>query len=281
METDNIIAFMGVAGANADLACRQKQPYMNTLALPSFDDVFEAVAEGRAKFGMLPIENSQAGRVAEIHNLLPRTDLHIIGEHIQRIEHHLMGVKGADINNIQYIYSHPQALMQCRDNLRKFNAQLHPHSNTAVAASDVAKWNDPTKVAIASDLAAELYGLEILQRNIEDASDNVTVFVVIAREPSDPEPNDGLTLTSLLFELRNIPSALYKAIGGFATNGVNLIKLESYIRGGGSVESQFFVTFEGHPSSPNVQRALEELGFYSRKVKVLGVYLADKKRYKQ
>lgn len=277
--SSNIIAFMGVAGANADLACRQMQPYMNTLALPSFDDVFEAVADGRAKFGMLPIENSQAGRVAEIHNLLPRTDLHIVGEHIQRIEHHLVGLKGANAADVQHVYSHPQALMQCRANLRKLNAELHPHSNTAVAASDVAKWLDPTKAAIASELAAELYSLDILQRNIEDAADNVTVFVMIAREPADPEPEDGVTLTSLLFELRNIPSALYKAIGGFATNGVNLIKLESYIRGGGSVESQFFVTFEGHPQSANVQRSLDELGFYSKKVKVLGVYLADKKRH--
>ncbi len=279
MTTENIIAFMGVAGANADLACRQKEPYMNTLALPSFDDVFEAVSEGRARLGMLPIENSQAGRVAEIHNLLPATDLHIVGEHIQRIEHHLVGIKGANIADIKHIYSHPQALMQCRNSLRKINAELHPHSNTAVAASDVASWSDPTKAAIASELAAELYGLEILQRNIEDAADNVTVFVVISREPADPEPEDGMTLTSLLFELRNIPAALYKAIGGFATNGVNLIKLESYIRGGGSVESQFFVTFEGHPSSLAVQRSLDELGFYSKKVKVLGVYLADAQRY--
>jgi prephenate dehydratase len=276
---DNTIAFMGVAGANADLACRQREPYMDTLAVPSFDDVFEAVMDGRARLGMIPIENSQAGRVAEIHNLLPRTNLHIVGEHIQRIEHHLLGVKGASLENIQHIYSHPQALMQCRQHLRAWNAELHPHSNTAVAAADIAAWADPTKAAIASDLAAELYGLEILKRNIEDADDNVTVFVMVAREPADPEPEEGTTLTSLLFELRNIPAALYKAIGGFATNGVNLIKLESYIRGGGSVESQFFVTFEGHPSTPPVQRALEELGFYSRKVKVLGVYLADVKRY--
>jgi prephenate dehydratase len=276
---ENIIAFMGVAGANADLACRQKEPYMDTMALPSFDDVFEAVSEGRAKLGMIPIENSQAGRVAEIHNLLPKTDLHIVGEHIQRVEHHLVGVKGTKIEDIAHIYSHPQALMQCRSNLKKINAIQHPHSNTAVAAKDIAQWNDTSKAAIASELAAELYGLEILQRNIEDANDNVTVFIIIAREPADPEPHEGVTLTSLLFELRNIPAALYKAIGGFATNGVNMIKLESYIRGGGSIESQFFVTFEGHPSEAKVQRSLDELGFYSRNVKVLGVYLADEKRY--
>jgi prephenate dehydratase len=274
---DHTIAFMGVAGANADLACRQKEPYMHTLALPAFDDVFEAVNDGRARLGMIPIENSQAGRVAEIHNLLPQFDVHIVGEHIQRVEHHLLGVQGTQMDAITHVYSHPQAIMQCRGYLRahpSWNPQLH--SNTAVAAADVAKWNDPTKVAIAS----ELYGLEILARNIEDAKDNVTVFVMIAREPNDPSPEDGVTLTSLLFELRNIPSALYKSIGGFATNGINLIKLESYIRGGGSTESQFFVTFEGHPDSAPVKRALEELGFYSRKVKVLGVYLADANRYR-
>ncbi len=274
-----VIAFMGVAGANADLACRQAQPYMETLALPGFEDVFDAVASGDATYGMIPIENSQAGRVAEIHNLLPDTELHIVGEHIQRVEHHLLVPKGGRLEEVKDVYSHPQALLQCRQYLRKHSLLPHPHSNTAVAAQDVATWNDPAKAAIASTLAAELYGLDVVASNTEDAPDNVTVFVVIAKEPTDPEPDEGTTLTSLLFELRNIPAALYKAVGGFATNGINLVKLESYIRGGGSVESQFFVTFEGHPSNPAVQRALEELGFYSRKVKVLGVYLADPKRY--
>ncbi len=274
----NIIAFMGVAGANADLACRQKEPYKDTLGLPSFEDVFDAVHEGKAALGMIPIENSQAGRVAEIHNILPKTELHIVGEHIQRIEHHLLAPKGATTKTIKDVYSHPQALLQCRAHLRDGGYTLHPHSNTAVAAADIAEWKDTSKAAVASELAAELYGLDIVERNIEDADDNVTVFVVISKEPTDPEPGDGATLTSLLFELRNIPSALYKAIGGFATNGVNLVKLESYIRGGGSTESQFFVTFEGHPSDPAVQRSLEELGFYSSRVKVLGVYLADPSR---
>lgn len=276
---NNTVAFMGVEGANADLACRQKQPYMDTLALPSFEDVFAAVSEGRASMGMIPIENSQAGRVAEIHNLLPRTDLHIVGEHIQTIEHHLMAPKGATLDSITDIYSHPQALLQCRQHLREGGFALHPHANTAVAAADVANWGETTKAAIASELAAELYGLDIIQRNIEDAEDNVTVFIQISKEPADPELDDGTTLTSLLFELRNIPAALYKAIGGFATNGINLIKLESYIRGGGSTQSEFFVTFEGHPSETSVQQALEELGFFSRHVQVLGVYLADPRRY--
>jgi prephenate dehydratase len=273
--TDNIIAFMGVEGANADLACRQKEPYMDTLAVQSFEDVFDAVQNGQARLGMIPIENSQAGRVAEIHNILPKTELYIVGEHIQKVEHHVAAPKGATLEGIKHVYSHPQALMQCRTFIRRHGWETHLHSNTAVAAKDVGTWGDVTKAALCSDLAAELYGLDILQRNVEDVSNNVTVFVVIAREPADPAPADGVTLTSLLFELRNIPAALYKALGGFATNGVNMRKLESYIRGGGSDSSQFFVTFEGHPETPAVQRALEELGFYSHSVKVLGVYLAD------
>lgn len=272
------IAFMGIEGANADLACRQKEPYMHTLGLPSFEDVFEAVESGKARLGMIPIENSQAGRVAEIHNILPRTKLHVVGEHIQRIEHHLVAPKGATLESVKHVYSHPQALMQCRSHLREMKLELHAHANTAMAAKDVAEWKDPTKAAISSDLAAELYGLTILKKNIEDAKDNVTVFVVIAEEPIDPDPSEGSTLTSLLFELRNIPAALYKALGGFATNGINIIKLESYIRGGGSTESQFFMTFEGNPNEARVQRALEEIGFFSKRTKVLGVYLADPKR---
>lgn len=275
---NDTIAFMGIEGANADLACRQKEPYMHTLGLPSFEDVFEAVESGKARLGMIPIENSQAGRVAEIHNLLPRTPLHVVGEHIQRIEHHLVAPKGATLETIKHVYSHPQALMQCRAHLRDMKLELHAHANTAMAAKDVADWNDTSKAAIASDLAAELYGLEILKKNIEDANDNVTVFVVIAQEPIDPDPEEGSTLTSLLFELRNIPAALYKSLGGFATNGINIIKLESYIKGGGSTESQFFMTLEGNPNEARVQRALEEIGFFSKRIKVLGVYLADPKR---
>lgn len=275
---DNIIAFMGVEGANADLACRQKEPYMETLALPTFEDVFEAVQDGRARLGMIPIENSQAGRVTEIHQILPKTPLHIVAEHIQRVEHHLLAPKGATLESIQTIYSHPQALMQCRQYLRKGGKQTQFHSNTATAAKDVAEWNDPTKASISSRLAAELYGLEVLASNIEDDPENVTVFILLSKEPLDPAINSGRMLTSLLFELRNIPAALYKALGGFATNNINMIKLESYIRGGGSAESQFFMTFEGNPNERHVQQALQELSFFSKKVKVLGAYPPDPKR---
>lgn len=279
LDPENTIAFMGVEGANADLACRQKYPYMHTLACATFEDVFQAVADGKAELGLIPIENSQAGRVAEIHQLLPKINLHIVGEHFQKIEHHLVASKSATLATIKDVYSHPQALMQCRDHLRELKLTTHTYSNTAAAAADVAQWNDPTKAAVASALAAELYGLTVLKPHIEDASDNVTVFVAISREPVDPEPEEGRMLTTLLFTIRNIPAALYKALGGFATNGVNILKLESYIPGGVSGSAQFFLTFEGHPSDPMVQLTLQELSFFCKKVTVLGVYAADPARY--
>lgn len=275
---------MGVEGANADLACRQACPYMHTLGVPSFEDVFEAVATGKAQLGMIPIENSQAGRVAEIHNLLPRTNLHIIGEYFQPIDHYLLAPKGATLETIKDVYSHPQGLLQCRDHIREMGFTAHTYSNTAAAAADVAKWNDPTKAAIASPLAGELYGLTTLREHMQDSNTNTTVFVIIAREPLDPEPqedkNSGRILTTLLFAVRNLPAALYKSLGGFATNSVNILKLESYIPGGSARDSaQFFLTFEGHPRERHVQHALEELGFFCKKVTVLGVYPADAKRF--
>lgn len=278
-EPDNTIAFMGVEGANADLACRQAEPYMHTLPCPSFEDVFEAVSSGKARLGMIPIENSQAGRVAEIHNLLPRTELHIVGEFFQHIEHQLMAPKGATLESIKEVYSHPQALMQCRESLREMGVNTNTYSNTAAAAKDVAAWNDTSKAAIASPLAAQLYNLTVLKEHLQDSNDNTTVFIIISREPADPNPEKQKVITTLLFTIRNIPAALYKSLGGFATNGVNVVKLESYIPGGLKNEAaQFFLSFEGHPSEKPVQRALEELGFFCKKVQVLGVYPADKSR---
>jgi len=279
-DPENTIAFMGVEGANADLACRQACPYMHTFGVPSFEDVFAAVAEGKAAMGMIPIENSQAGRVAEIHNLLPRTNLHIVGEYFQNIEHCLLAPKGATLETVKDVYSHPQGLMQCRDHLREMGLTTHTYSNTAAAAADVAKWNDPTKAAIASPLAGELYGLTVLREHMQDSDRNVTVFIIISREPTDPEPDSGRILTTLLFTVRNLPAALYKSLGGFATNGVNILKLESYIPGGAARDAaQFYLTLEGHPNQKNVQLALEELGFFCKKVTVLGVYPADPTRF--
>jgi prephenate dehydratase len=280
VDPENTIAFMGVEGANADLACRQACPYMETLACPSFEDVFEAVASGKAARGMIPIENSQAGRVAEIHNLLPRTNLHIVGEYFQQIEHCLLAPKGATLQSVKDVYSHPQGLLQCRESIRELELQAHTYSNTAAAAADVAKWNDTSKAAIASPLAGELYGLTVLREHMQDADNNVTVFIIIAREPIDPEIEQGRILTTVLFTVRNIPAALYKSLGGFATNNVNILKLESYIPGGTARESaQFFLTLEGNPNDKNVQQSLEELSFYCKKVNVLGVYPADPARF--
>jgi prephenate dehydratase len=283
LDPENTIAFMGAAGANGDLACRQKYPYMHTLPCASFEDVFQAVVDGKASLGLIPIENSQAGRVAEIHQLLPKINLHIVGEHFQRVEHHLLAPKGATLATIKDVYSHPQGLMQCRNHLRELKLAGHTYASTADAAADVAKWNDPSKAAVASELAGELYGLANLKPHIEDSQDNLTVFVAVAREPIEIEPNNDKekTLTTLLFTVRNIPAALYKSLGGFATNGVNIIKLESYIPGGRKqAAAQFFLTFEGHPGDKMAQLALEELGFFCKKVTVLGVYPADPERYK-
>lgn len=280
-DPENTIAFMGIEGANADLACRQACPYMHTLPCPSFEDVFEAVAGSKAALGMIPIENSQAGRVAEIHHILPRSNLHIVGEYFQKIEHVLMAPKGATLESVKDVFSHPQGLLQCRENIRALGYTAHAYSNTAQAAADVAQWNDTAKAAIASPLAAELYGLSVLKEGLQDSDDNTTVFVIISREPIDPEPStDARILTTLLFTIRNIPAALYKALGGFATNGVNITKLESYIPGGMKREAaQFFLSFEGHPRERRVQLALEELGFFCKKVTVLGVYPADPARF--
>lgn len=274
------IAFMGVEGANADLACRQAYPYMQTLPCPSFEDVFEAVEAGRAQLGMIPIENSQAGRVAEIHQILPRTNLHIVAEHFQPIEHCLVGIKGASLSTVREVFSHPQALLQCRESLRKLNLTPIPHSNTATAARDIAQWNDPAKAAICSALAAQMYGLHIIKPHLQDNAQNTTVFIVLSREPVDPDPEKVRVITTLLYTIRNIPAALYKSLGGFATNGVNILKLESYIPGGANREAaQFFLSFEGHPRQRATQLALEELGFFTKKVRVLGVYPSDDKRF--
>lgn len=275
---NNIIAFQGILGANSDMACRKAYPYMETMAVATFEDAMKAVEDGRAEMCMIPIENSKAGRVAEIHNLLQKTNLSIVGECFQRVEHQLAAPKGTKLKDIKEVYSHPQALMQCRENIKKLKINPNQYSNTAIAAKDVAAWGDKTKAAICSKLAAELYGLEILKANFEDADDNTTIFIAMAKNHIDPDPSQGKVITSLLFTARNIPAALYKALGGFATNQVNLIKIESYIPGGASQTAQFFISFEGSPSESSVKLALEELGFFCRKVKVLGVYHADPDR---
>lgn len=275
----NTIAFQGVLGAHSDLACRQAYPYMYTLPCGAFEDVFEAVECGKAALGLIPIENSHAGRVAEIHNILPKTNLYFVGEYFLRIEHMLLAPESATFDTIKTVYSHPQALMQCREHIRELGIDTEASSNTALAARQVAEWKDSSKAAIASALAGELYNLKIIKKNIEDSDQNITHFITISREPIDPDPKKGKVITTILFAIRNIPAALYKALGGFATNNVNLLKIESYIPGGiASSNAQFFVSFEGSPQEKNVQFAIEELGFFSKKLRVLGVYPAAKER---
>jgi prephenate dehydratase len=280
MDTKNIIAFQGVAGAHSDMACKKAFPNFTTLPCQNFEDVFSAVKENKAELGLIPIENSHAGRVAEIHNLLPSSGLHIVGEYFHTVRHNLVGIKGTKREEVKKAFSHTQALMQCRKYLLKNNIEPLPYFDTAGAAKHVAERGDRHFAAISSDLAADLYGLEIIEADIQDSQTNRTLFVGIADEPIDPAPNNGTILTSMLFTTRNISAGLYKALGGFATNSVNILKLESYIPDYSSGTAQFFITFEGHPSQKHVQAALEELGFFTKQAELLGIYPADKERYK-
>ncbi|WP_207485864.1 prephenate dehydratase [Arenibaculum pallidiluteum] len=271
---DDLIAFQGSLGAYSDLACRTVFPGMGTLPCPSFEDVFEAVREGRARLAMLPIENSVAGRVADNHILLPNGGLHIIGEHYQRVNHCLLAVSGASLETIKTVRSHVQALSQCSKLTRRLGLRAVAHADTAGAAAEIARLGDPTVAAIASSLAAETYGLQILMKDIEDADHNTTRFLIMAREPKMP-PAGTPSVTTFVFRVRSVPAALYKALGGFATNGVNMTKLESYLVGGRFTAAQFYVDVEGHPEERPLRLALEELGFFAREVKILGVYPAN------
>jgi prephenate dehydratase len=276
---ENTIAFQGIPGAHSDVACRHIHPDLKSVPYPSFEDVFEAVKSKKVSYGLIPIENSQVGRVAEIHNLLPEMHLFIVQEYFHRVHHFLMAPKGAGKNSIKHVYSHPQALLQCRKNIHHMKLIPHPYADTALAANDVSEWNDPSKAALASELAAEQYDLKVIKKNVEDNNDNTTLFVTIAREPIDPDPAEGKVLTSLVFVARNIPAALYKSLGGFATNKINLLKLESYIPGKTKELAKFFVTFEGHPQEHLIQLALEELRFFCENVTLLGTYYSDKNRF--
>jgi prephenate dehydratase len=274
-----IIAFQGTAGANSDLACKKFYSEFESKAFATFYDVFKAVEEGEAEYGMIPLENSYAGRVSEIHNLLQDRSVSIVAEHFFPVTHNLAALPESSLEDIKEVFSHPQALMQCQNNLRALDVKINEFSNTAEAAKYVAKQGEKSKAAICSELAADLYGLKIIRENIQDlGSDNVTIFVVISKQQIDVDPKIAPVVTALLFTIRNIPGSLYKALGGFATNGVSMIKLESYIPGGVSNQAKFFISIEGHSSQKNVALALEELGFFSKNVKLLGVYYADKSR---
>lgn len=274
------IAFQGWPGAYSDLACRTAYPELTTLPCPTFEAAFAAVREGRARLGMIPVDNTVAGRVADIHHLLPHSELFIVGEHYQRVNHQLLALPGVRLDEVRTVSSHVHALSQCRNLIREMGLTPVIHRDTAGSAQDLAASGDRTQAAIASTLAAQIYGLNILRSDIEDAEHNTTRFLIMARTPSQPPLHSGPTVTSLIFRVRNIPAALYKALGGFATNGVNITKLESYI-GGGFQVAQFYADIEGHPEHKPVRLALEELAFFAREVRVFGVYPASPYRIEQ
>ncbi len=275
-----LIAFQGLPGAYSDLSCRSVFPGMTTLPCQTFEDAFAAVREGRAELAMIPVENSIAGRVADNHYLLPEGGLHIIGEHFQPVNHQLLAPKGATLDTIRTVRSHIQALSQCRATIRTLGLEIINHADTAGSAAEIAALNDPRHAAIASCLAAEIYGLEVLKANIEDARHNTTRFLIMAREPKVP-PVGTPTITTFVFRVRSVPAALYKALGGFATNGVNMTKLESYMVEGSFTATQFYADVEGHPDDRSLRLALEELDFFAREVKILGVYPANPFRYQE
>lgn len=273
MNTKLPIAFQGEPGANSDIAARAVFPDSVTLPCLIFADVFTAVREGKADYAMIPIDNSIAGRVADIHHLLRDTDTAIVGEHFQPIEHRLFGVPEATLESIREVHSHIHALAQCRKYLHTHKFKAVVAEDTAGAAREVQERGDPAIGAIASPLAGTLYGLVELARDIEDAEHNTTRFVIIAREVHIPKQGSGKVITSIFFRLRSVPAALYKAIGGFATNGINLLKLESYL-GEGFQSAEFYIEAEAHPEDPTMKLALQELEFFSEEVRSLGTYPA-------
>ena len=274
------IVFQGEPGANSHIACHEAYPGYAPVPCPTFEDAFTAVINGEAELGMIPIENSVAGRVADIHHLMPTARLHIVAEHFLPIRNQLMAPRGATLKGLKTVESHIMALGQCRNYIRKLGVKSVVAADTAGAAKEVAEHGDPTRAAIASTLAAEIYGLDILARNIEDESHSTTRFIVLSRENKPARRGDGQVLTTFVFQVRNIPAALYKALGGFATNRVNMTKLESYMIEGNFFATQFYADVEGHPDDPNLKLALEELAFFSKELTILGVYPAHPLRAK-
>jgi prephenate dehydratase len=271
----NRIAFQGEPGANSHLAARDAYPRMEALACATFEDTLAAVKSGKAKLAMIPIENSVAGRVADIHHLLPRSGLHVIAEHFERVRHQLLTLPGVKLPELRTVHSHIMALGQCRRVIRALKLKPVAEADTAGAARHLRESGDRSASVIASKLAAEIYGLKIAQAGIEDADHNTTRFVVLATKPKRVKRNDGPVITSFVFRVRNVPAALYKALGGFATNGVNMTKLESYQLEGSFNATMFYADIEGHPAERMVKLAMEELHFFSSEVTVLGTYPAS------
>ncbi len=269
------IAFQGEPGANSHMAAVEHFPDMEPMACHSFEEAFAAVRDGDAYLGMIPIENSVAGRVADIHHLLPESELYIIGERFQRVRHQLLAPKGAKIEDIKTVQSHVMALGQCRSIIKQYGLRAEIAADTAGAARAVSEAGDKSVAAIASSLAAEIYGLDTLKTDVEDAAHNTTRFLIMSRDHVIAPANNGKVITSFVFRVRNVPAALYKTMGGFATNGVNMTKLESYQVEGSFNATQFYADIEGHPEDRMVELALEELQFFSSHLHILGTYPAD------
>jgi prephenate dehydratase len=272
------IAFQGEPGANSDTACRNVFTNMDPLPCPTFEDAFEALKCGDAELAMIPIENTIAGRVADIHQLLPNSGFHIIGEYFLPIHFQLMALPGVKLEDIETVYSHVHALGQCRQIIRSNGWKGVVAGDTAGAARMIADNNDRKAASLSPRLAAELYGMNILQEDVHDVDTNTTRFVILSREPEIPSLDNGPAITTFVFRVRNVPAALYKVMGGFATNGVNMTKLESYQIGGTFTATLFYADIEGHPDQKNVQFAMEEMEFFSAERRILGVYPAANRR---
>ncbi|NIZ14154.1 prephenate dehydratase [Phaeobacter sp. HF9A] len=272
------IAIQGELGSYSHEACRDKRPDMEVLPCRGFEDAIQAVLDGEAELAMLPVENTTYGRVADIHRLLPHSGLKIIDEAFVRVHINLLGVPGAKLDDIREAHSHLVLLPQCATFLKNNNIRGRVSPDNARAAREVAERGDPTHAALASELAGEIYGLDVLARHIEDQSNNTTRFLIMSREADTSRRGDNGMITSFVFQVRNIPAALYKAMGGFATNGVNMTKLESYMVNGSFTATQFYADIDGHPEDENVRLALDELAYFTTDVEILGVYPADHRR---
>ncbi len=277
------IAFQGIPGAYSHLACLNLYKDIESMPCSSFEEMIFAVQQGRADLAMVPVENSTAGRVADIHHLLPDSGLFIIAEYFLRVHHMLLGTNQSTIKSLKEVRSHGQGIAQCKKGLLKYKLKSSIHPDTAGAAREIAGLKNPEIGAIASELAAEIYGLKILKRNFEDANHNTTRFLIMSKKHLKPTLDEKIqTITTIVFSTRSVPAALYKALGGFATNGINLTKLESYMKNGKMTAVQFYVDIEGHPDSPSMQFALEELKFFcgESNVKIIGTYPASSQRKK-
>ncbi|SEQ02301.1 prephenate dehydratase [Thalassovita taeanensis] len=275
----NRIAFQGEPGAYSHQACHQARPTMEALPCRTFEDAIDAVRNGDADLAMLPVENSTYGRVADIHSLLPDSGLHIIDEAFVRVHINLLALPGTRLDQVKTAMSHTVLLGQCKNFLRDHNIHRIVGADTAGSAKHVAEQHDPSLAALAGELAGEIYGLDVLAKHIEDQGNNTTRFLIMSREADYARRGADGMMTSLVFQVRNIPAALYKAMGGFATNGVNMTKLESYMVGGSFTATQFYADIEGHPEDANVKLALDELAYFTTETSILGVYPADSKRY--